>query len=60
MNYTAEQTRDGRWQVVHISTRAAYGQPVASPDAAQQLIIEAEAAANIRRLTECRSGSCAL
>lgn len=60
MNYTAEQTKDGRWQVVHIVSGTTYGQPVSSPDAAQKLVIEAEAAANIRRLTECRAGSCSI
>ncbi|RFC63986.1 hypothetical protein [Mesorhizobium denitrificans] len=60
MHYTAEQTKDGRWQVVHTRSGMTYGQPVSSPDDAQKLVIEAEAAANIRRLTECRTGSCSI
>lgn len=60
MHYTAEQIKDGLWQVVHIVSGTTYGQPVSSPDAAQKLVIEAEAAANIRRLTECRASSCSI
>jgi hypothetical protein len=60
MNYTVERTSDGRWLVIDAVTRSPYGQPVSSPQDAQRLMIEAEASANLRRMVECRSGTCSI
>ncbi len=60
MLYTVEQTPDRKWAVLNTRTKAPYGDPLDSIEAAMNLVREAEAQAAIDRMIACRAGSCSI
>ncbi|WP_421408090.1 hypothetical protein [Agrobacterium tumefaciens] len=60
MLFTVEQTQDRKWAVLNIRTKAPYGDPLDSIEAAMNLVREAEAQAAIDRMIACRTGSCSI